>query len=301
LNRRGRSHGQAGGFIIRGGDFTIPAEQMRTAWRQEIDFVDPATDRAVRQDRIGFRVALAAPTLAASSPREEIGNLVAAWQTLPLIDPGEETAQQENRAMSELAAVARGTPDQALRQQLQTALDDLEAASTERNAARDRMIRTLIHNGAIFAARVRDEQRRYNAARTATERAETVVADIRKELADALKSGNANRIKTARDALATAESNLRGIADRRDAFRADFDTALARYGDMVIELSGDHSADTLTRQGRLLQGELRERGQDDLVKPADLFLRHIAQFRTSGRPSPTDWVKDIAEAIKSRS
>ena len=148
---------------------------------------------------------------------------------------------------------------------------------------------------------MRDEQRRYNAARTAAERAETVVADIRKELADALKSGNANRIGTARAAVTSAESNLGGIADRRDAFRGDFDTALARYGDMVIELSRDHAADTLTRQGQLLQGELRARGQDDLVKPADLFLRHIAQFRASGRPTPTDWVKDIAEAIKSRS
>ena len=127
------------------------------------------------------------------------------------------------------------------------------------------------------------------------------MADIRKELADALKSGNANRIGTARAAVTSAESNLGGIAYRRDAFRGDFYTALARYGDMVIELSRDHAADTLTRQGQLLQGELRARGQDDLVKPADLFLRHIAQFRASGRPTPTDWVKDIAEAIKSRS
>ena len=68
------------------------------------------------------------------------------------------------------------------------------------------------------------------------ERAETVRADIRQELATRERAGNAPRIAQARTALAAAEAELAGIVERRDGFRTQLDTALSRYGDMVVTL-----------------------------------------------------------------
>jgi hypothetical protein len=68
---------------------------------------------------------------------------------------------------------------------------------------------------------------------------------------------------------------------------------------MVVALSRDQTADTLARQGRLLQAELQARGQEDLKAPVDLYLRHITQFRESGRSDRGSWLADIEKTLRS--
>lgn len=60
LNRVGRPHGQAGGFVYRGGHYAQPPEDLRSSLRVELPPFDPRTGRARRLPQVGFRIVIAA-------------------------------------------------------------------------------------------------------------------------------------------------------------------------------------------------------------------------------------------------
>ena len=61
MTRISRLHGEAGGFVARGGHFRTPESQIRTSWREEL--APYASDGERRNDYTGFRVVLAAAVL----------------------------------------------------------------------------------------------------------------------------------------------------------------------------------------------------------------------------------------------
>ncbi|MFC1684895.1 SUMF1/EgtB/PvdO family nonheme iron enzyme [Pseudomonadota bacterium] len=63
LNVDGRTHGQAGGFLVKGGHFRSWRKGLRTSWRQEHPHFNPKTGKPNRLDSVGFRVALSAPVI----------------------------------------------------------------------------------------------------------------------------------------------------------------------------------------------------------------------------------------------
>ena len=71
LNRRGRLHGQAGGFVSKGGDVASSRGQLRTAARNELPYFDSRSSAATKQRRLGFRLVLSAPVIV--SPRLKNG------------------------------------------------------------------------------------------------------------------------------------------------------------------------------------------------------------------------------------
>jgi formylglycine-generating enzyme required for sulfatase activity len=67
LNRVGRPHGQAGGIIVRGGDYTFDPESLTTATRDEIPPYDTSTGQPTRLATMGFRLVIAADSLSSLS------------------------------------------------------------------------------------------------------------------------------------------------------------------------------------------------------------------------------------------
>ena len=63
LNRVGRPHGQAGGIVLRGGNYTMQPDGFSTAMRSEMPPFDPATNDATRLRTVGFRLVISAPTV----------------------------------------------------------------------------------------------------------------------------------------------------------------------------------------------------------------------------------------------
>jgi formylglycine-generating enzyme required for sulfatase activity len=67
LSVRGRLHGQAGGFLVKGGHFRSWRRSLGTSWRREHPHFNPRTGTANRLDTVGFRVAISAPVLTTAS------------------------------------------------------------------------------------------------------------------------------------------------------------------------------------------------------------------------------------------
>ena len=63
LNRVGRSHGQAGGILVRGGNYTFNPDDLQTSLRTEIPPFDPATNAPTRLATMGFRLVVSADAL----------------------------------------------------------------------------------------------------------------------------------------------------------------------------------------------------------------------------------------------
>ena len=74
LNKLDRLHGQAGGFVVRGGNFTTAEEDIRSAYRHEIPFYRGNEPR--RAKTTGFRVALVAPVI---TSRARLQAIEEAW------------------------------------------------------------------------------------------------------------------------------------------------------------------------------------------------------------------------------
>jgi formylglycine-generating enzyme required for sulfatase activity len=74
LNRVGRPHGQAGGIIVRGGDYTFDPESLTTATRDEIPPYDISTGQPTRLATMGFRLVIAADSLNSLSDTQAAEN-----------------------------------------------------------------------------------------------------------------------------------------------------------------------------------------------------------------------------------
>ncbi|MDI2090192.1 formylglycine-generating enzyme family protein [Commensalibacter oyaizuii] len=63
LNRVGRLHGQTGGIIVKGGNYTFNPSDLNTALREEIPLYDSNTNAPTKLATMGFRVVIAGPSL----------------------------------------------------------------------------------------------------------------------------------------------------------------------------------------------------------------------------------------------
>ncbi len=63
LNRVGRPHGQAGGIIVRGGDYTFDPDSLTSATRDEIPPYNMLTGQPTRLATMGFRLVIASDSL----------------------------------------------------------------------------------------------------------------------------------------------------------------------------------------------------------------------------------------------
>ena len=62
LNRVGREQGQAGGIVLRGGNYTSPPASLHVAMRDEMPPYNPVDNTPTRLATVGFRVVLSATT-----------------------------------------------------------------------------------------------------------------------------------------------------------------------------------------------------------------------------------------------
>jgi hypothetical protein len=101
LNINGRTHGQAGGFLVKGGHFRSWRNGLSTSWRQEHPHFNHNTGKPNRLDTVGFRVALSVPVITTEKRFKAIRS---AWSE-KLDDWEPETHQDIDHCKEELAGV----------------------------------------------------------------------------------------------------------------------------------------------------------------------------------------------------
>lgn len=149
LNKLDRQHGQAGGYIIRGGDISTSQGNLHTAQRQERSYYEgsrPSTSKTT-----GLRLVLVSPTLTSS---ERVASLESSWKKL---GGGDKAESKQTTTMQELEQLAAGVEDKKLKNQLETLKNQLRASNQQQEEARDQAIRASLNLGAFLCTKMLDD------------------------------------------------------------------------------------------------------------------------------------------------
>jgi hypothetical protein len=285
LDRRGRPHGQAGGFVSRGGDAFTPEGQLGSAVRQEHNYFNPATGRAKTLDSLGFRLVLTAPVIVSSQRLDAIKE---AWSGLPTLTG--DAAGDAAQALKDLQGVAEQSRDEALRTRLELIQRDMERAQSSINEARVRTLRALLRMGAFLAKRVVTDQQRAKAIEQlmtlAQGRFERFAADVAGE------QGAQAAIDEARESL---KDKLGKWRSQLDEIRASLDNSLSYYGDMVVGVGRDYGEEEATGALGVVTEEFRLKQNAYLIPYARRFVDHLVAYRKSGAADKAVWQGDLAD------
>lgn len=287
LNRRGRLHGQAGGVVIKGGDISLSASQMRTAYRDELPIYNFRTGQPNAQRHLGFRLVLVAPVVVS---QERLGRIVEEWNDLPAPDVEGEQAERERSIFAQLLSARDAVQDEQLQRNLDDALRQLEISTTDRNDQRDRAIKTILRSGGVMGGRVVNEEQLRRVA-------ENVVGQLEEQfvLLEAVVNARrgTDREAAGLEALARARASMeqsRNVVVQRAAAR---DVAMATYVDMAVTLASDYSDALVGPQLEVLVVELERQGFFYLIGPSEQFAVHVSSYRRSSRADHDAWITDL--------
>lgn len=284
LDRRGRDHGQAGGFVSRGGDLFTPEAQLGSAVRQEHNYFDPGTKRAKTMDSLGLRLVVTAPVIV--SP-ERLDAIKHAWSGLPQLtgDAGADAAA----ALGQLKDLALQTRDYGLRTRLELIQRTMEQSQSAVNESRVRTLRALIRTGAFMGKRVVTDGKKAEAL----ERLQSMgKASFERFAADVTgKPGAKEAMDEARKTFEAKNAKWQAEIDRT---RADQENSLSYYGEAVIGLAQDYTGPESGAAMAVVAEELKLKQNAYLVPYAQRFVEHMAGYRDRGAADKATWLKDLA-------
>ena len=257
LNRGGRWHGQAGGFVVRGGNYLTSAQDIRSSYRQEIAHYREDGPNRVRT--IGFRLMIAAPVL---TSRDRLAEIDEAWRALA--DLGlEPVPGPDEDPLDTLARLIAERDDAALALAAERLIAEMRAQSDVRDSASDRLARALLRLGAGFGAEV-------NATGT--------IVALKQEIYDAYASADLD------------PQQLAGAADALAAEQQVLDAAMDSYVDNVIVAAENIPIETLEAQLAVLREELTAGGNSQILPYATDFAAHVREVQATGAADRELWL-----------
>lgn len=261
LNRLDRPHGQAGAFIVRGGNYLTSDADMRSAYRQEVPYYEGDGPR--RSKTTGIRLVIAAPVL--SSP-EKLRQVQAEWSKLGATSAPDSKSKSSADPLEELDLLAKAAPDPATKSRLQNVQTALRANIAARDEQRDRAAKSSLRLGAFLGRKLADDSRAVDA-----------LAKLVKARMDA---GNADDPRT---------KDFKAELDReQEALNGN----LRYYADTLIRTAEDYGADVLSHQKEILLVELKGMGLADLGPFVEKHFTHVATYRKDQKVARSQWLTD---------
>ncbi len=256
LNRLSRLHGGAGGYVIRGGSYQTPPDQIRTSARDEFVPYDSRGPR--KQKTVGFRLALVAPSLPGLARLRAVKE---EWQALPNAAGGALAEPVQDDPLKETEAIAAAVEDPGLKHRLQSLEQVIAANIKTRNDQIDRAARASLDLATWLGARMSGDATRVLAAEfvASTSSSALLKARSEKSLSDR-KQDLANTIGPYRDTLRALYTEYPAAV--RDAQAQVLQTSLIQQGnkrqaDLVDQVKADIA--TLQRDGDLPDAVLTKR------------------------------------------
>jgi formylglycine-generating enzyme required for sulfatase activity len=144
LRTHGRSHGQAGGYVVRGGNFITPQQNIRTSWRSEQPYYRNNTQNT--QPTTGFRLALVAPAVTST---DRIKQLQEEW--VQMGDGGDSDGQE---ATARIQKLAEDTKDKQTQAELKKTLEQLRISNQQAKEYREKNLLTLLQYGSFLCTQL---------------------------------------------------------------------------------------------------------------------------------------------------
>ncbi|MCS3431096.1 formylglycine-generating enzyme family protein [Klebsiella sp. BIGb0407] len=155
LNKLNRLHGQAGGFVVRGGSFQSNQSEVRSAARREVNYYDNATPSISKS--IGLRLVLVAPTI---TSQDRVKQLEKSWKTLGADNQHAEKQKDETKDTArELGSLASAVDDAELKQKLKGLENQLRASNQKQQEDRAQSIRASHNLGSFLCTKLQDDGR----------------------------------------------------------------------------------------------------------------------------------------------
>ncbi|WP_120634895.1 SUMF1/EgtB/PvdO family nonheme iron enzyme [Ruegeria sp. EL01] len=146
LVRHGRLHGQAGGFIKRGGDARTPLSDITSSTRFEVPPFDVLSNSASADRFTGTRLVLQGLAITSADQDQALKD---GLDQLARPDEGLAVAASEQEAMDLLDEISAETLSDRTKTQLAVIKDTLNRGRVERNARRDQSIRLILTSGVL--------------------------------------------------------------------------------------------------------------------------------------------------------
>jgi hypothetical protein len=150
LNKLDRQHGQAGGYVVRGGNYLTAQADLRTALRQEEPYYN--AEGQVKNKTTGLRLVMVSPTL---TSRERVASIESSWKKLGTGSKDPESA--DKGTVQSLNSLASGVEDKALKEKLQALESQLRASNQQQEETRDQAIRASLNLGAFLCTKMLDD------------------------------------------------------------------------------------------------------------------------------------------------
>lgn len=155
LNKLNRLHGQAGGFVVRGGNFLSGPSEIRSATRKEVNYYDQSTPSVSKTT--GFRLVLVAPTITST---DKVKQLEKNWESLGAENQAnvQKDAEAKDTAKA-LGSLASGVDDADLKQKLKNLENQLRASNQKQQEERDQSMRASLNLGSFLCTKLQDDGR----------------------------------------------------------------------------------------------------------------------------------------------
>ncbi len=262
LNRVGREQGQAGGVVLRGGNYTSPPASLHTAMRDEMPPYNSADNTPTRLATVGFRVVLSATTadgLADVEADRAAFDAVSGATTQAVDDP------------RRLIALLKG---QALDPAVRDGLDRITDALSSSQRDRDDQAKAAI--GAELEAAVTLAQSIWT-----TDYIAGVLERVAEGVASQAELNRQNHVAAAR-----LRYYIAGTADG--------------YSRLIRQMADSSVHSQVDGQAALLLTQLGNRGRTREAAFMPIVLKHVAAIVT-GRHLATDEVVAAILAVPSNS
>lgn len=265
--RAGRTHGQIGGMVTRGGSCTTSAADLSAATRTESSYFNKRTGKPVTRQMTGFRVVITAQVQVSHG---RITALRDGWSALSGGSAPAASAEAPRDPASRLEALAnRSDDDEAGRIIRDVATLIRQDASTRADIER-RSIQAAIRSGAVIIRQYRDELSRL-------ENVETVVA-IRREAV-----GN------------DAAEQLREAERTRDFLKRRINVTESVYTNVLSQTAEDYPITLLDDQAMIVRRHFLDVGATPIADFAMLFTKQVKRWSTTGGGDITAFLRELNE------
>lgn len=267
LNVISHLHGQAGGFVRRGGSFRTRPEEIRTSHREEHVPVDRLGLR--REKTTGFRLVLVAPVLPSLSSVELTRT---AWRALQRDEQAQQRAPEprprSDDAVDEARQIAAAAPTEQLKRRLEELAFIVAESIQARNQERQRAAREAMSSAVIAASWVMNDHKLLR------------------------------RWMPILDRLTDQARRREQMLQRYETTRARAETNLGHYVDLLTALAQDYNDWELEAQVPVVEVVYGARNQPTARALVRVVAHHVAAVRSLGpEAARTAIVQSLEEQI----
>ncbi|MCC8366736.1 SUMF1/EgtB/PvdO family nonheme iron enzyme [Xenorhabdus sp. PB61.4] len=259
LNKLDRQHGQAGGYIVRGGSFLTPESDIRSSLRGEEPYYTVQGEN--KNKAIGFRLVLVSPTL---TSRDRIKEIAKEWKTLG-VEEHQNKGKKSTDSIDYLGSISSKIQDASLKKQLAQLRADLRANAQLRDEQRDQAIRTSLQLGAFLCTKLKDDGDFYD----------RLVGLYGKTC----KSGS------------ELDANCSRRQTQLEQHKKALNFIVNYYADTLVDMGITYNAALIAPQLRVVQQEMSARGKTNLNSYLNTYWQNLQGYWRDGRVARDSWLE----------